>query len=164
MIAFVIAAALTNAPLPSPNAVAVPPITFCFTVKAQNAAGFSPPSNMISISNPTNDQYGFCWSRSATATNYVLYVATNATDDPLSVQPYGNVTNAIWPVAYSNSVITVGCKGTGSLYASASIIGPWFLIRSNFTGVFRSWTNTIPMPAVQFWKGPGMYITRTNYN
>ena len=164
---------------PMPMAIELPtnPPTVFFVVCAQNAQGMSPPSKVLSITDPP-DEMIMSWvpapisTNAGPATNFILswsettntFTTSWLATSPTNRQSYGTATNGVWPFFWSNYVTVIEMPGTGNVYAADSILGPWTQIRTNCHGVVGAWTNSNPD---HHWYSGGksrITISKTGFN
>jgi hypothetical protein len=95
-------------------------------------------------------------------TNYLMEISTNNFAKVQQTQNYGLAVDVPYPFIWTNIIQTIYCQGTGTVYSSTQITGPWSQIKTNFHGPLQSWTNTTPPGG--YYKGPGMTNLVTKFN
>lgn len=154
----------------APAAVPMPTnsLSFWFRLRAVNASGTSAPTATIFYST-TADQFESIplrWTPNAPSdlvTNYVLEVSTNSFSSIYQQQSYGLACDVPYPFYWTNIAYTIAVQGTGDVWVTGDLGSGWTLSKSNFHGIYGSWTNSLPSQR-QFLKGPGLKLTVTQFN
>lgn len=134
-----------------------------FWATASNSVAESLSSNVVETNYDQSVSVTLIWSYSGpTGLTYNLYEwdKFNGTNVHTGITS----TSVVWPPSPpSNVCITVTCRGTGDVYQSSSLQTPWVRTMTNVTGTVFVRTN--PSTAFnQYWRGPGMLITRRWFN